>query len=80
MVRPRFNFFITQADGTIFGSAVDPENNERIGYCFSSSGTVSARREGAWFELPDDEARFVRFLAGRAYHYAKNYLTKQSIY
>ncbi len=80
MFRPRFSFFITQADGTIFGSAVDPQSNERLAYVITMDGNVSARRENIWYELPHDEAVFVRVTAGQSYHVATNYLTKQKIF
>ena len=80
MVRPQFSFFITQSDGTIFGSAVDPGSNERLGYCFLLDGTVTARRKSTWYDLPQDEAASIRVLAGQAYRYATNYLTKQRIF
>ena len=80
MVRPRFSFFITQADGTIFGSAVDPQSNEQLAYVIGTDGHVSARRENMWYELPQDEAGFIRVVAGQVYHIAKNYLTKQKIF
>lgn len=80
MVRPRFSFFITQSDGTIFGSAVDPRNNERLAYVIQTDGTVATRRESTWYDLPNDEAAFIRVLAGQAYRFSTNYLTKQKIY
>lgn len=75
MVQPRFNFFITQDDGKIFGSAVNPENNEPIAYIIAPSGSVYARQEGAWYDLPNREAVHVRVCAGRAYRHSTNYLT-----
>ena len=80
MLKPRFCFFITQADGTIFGSAVDPENNEQLGYVIGTDGHVSAHREDTWYDLPSDEAAFIRVVAGQVYHYCSNYLTKQKIF
>jgi len=80
MVRPRFSFFITQADGTIFGSAVDPNSNERLAYIIGTDGHVSARKENTWYELPYEEASFVRIVAGQSYRFAQNYLTKQKIF
>ena len=75
MVQPRFSFFITQDDGKIFGSAVNPENNEPLAYIIAPSGGVSVRMDGSWYELPGNEAAHVRCLAGRAYRFCTNYLT-----
>jgi hypothetical protein len=75
MVAPRFNFFITQDDGKILGSAVNPENNEPVAYLIAPNGGVSARLDGSWYDLPGNEAAFVRVCAGRAYHHSTNYLT-----
>ena len=80
MLRPRFSFFITQADGTIFGSAVDPQSNERLAYVIFMDGNVSARRENTWYELPHDEAASIRVLAGQVYRTSTNYLTKRAIF
>lgn len=82
MLKPRFTFFITQDDGTIFGSAVNPENNEHLAYIISPSGSVIARCESASYELPYEEASYVRFLAGQEYshHRIANYFTHQRIY
>lgn len=80
MVRPQFSFFITQPDGTIFGSAVDPSSEERLAYVISPDGNVAERREDTWFDLPHEQAVFVRFLAGQVYKFSANYLTKQKIF
>ncbi len=80
MLKPRFSFFITQTDGTIFGSAVDPNSNEELGYVIGTDGHVSARRENTWYELPHDDASFIRVAVGQVYRFSKNYLTKQKIY
>ena len=80
MVCPRFSFFITQDDGTIFGSAVNPVNNERLAYVIAPDGSVTARCESAWYELPYDEAAYVRFLADRVYRFSTNYLTHRKVF
>lgn len=80
MFRPRFNFFITQVDGTIFGSAIDEASNERLAYVIATDGHVSARLHDTWYDLPDDEAACVRVQAGRVYHHTSNYLTRRRIF
>jgi len=75
MVAPRFSFFITQDDGKIMGSAVNPENNEPVAYVISPSGSVSARTDGVWYDLSPKDAAYVRVCAGRAYRHSTNYLT-----
>jgi len=74
-VQPRFSFFITQDDGKIFGSAVNPENNELLAYIISPNGNVAVRLDDVWYDLSGDEAARVRVLASRAYRHSANYLT-----
>jgi hypothetical protein len=80
MVRPRFDFFITQDDGTIFGSAINPINNERLAYVIAPGGNVRARQEDIWHDLPREEASFVRFVVGQVYRFTRNYLTHHNVY
>ncbi len=75
MVAPRFSFFITQQDGKILGSAVNPENNEPLAYVIAPSGSVAVRMDGGWYDLPANDAAYVRVCAGRAYRHSTNYLT-----
>ena len=80
MVRPQFSFFITQPDGKIFGSAVDPDSGKSVGYLISTDGSVTARQDNCWRELPSDDAVFVRFVAGQAYRFTQNYLTQNRVF
>ncbi len=80
MVRPIFNFFVTQDDGTIIGSAVHPESRERLAYVISPDGNVAERQEDIWHDLAHDDAVYVRFVASQSLHYAPRYLTHRKLY
>ncbi len=80
MFRPIFNFFITQADGTIFGSAVNPGNNEPVAFVIAPDGSVAERDADVWHELPAPDAIYIRTVVSQVYHNAKNYLTKQKLF
>lgn len=79
MVSPRlqFSFLFTQSDGRIFGSAYDPQSNERLSYCISPDGTVYSRNDSfpfrGWKYLPVAESDVVRNIAVHSQNLVPNY-------
>ena len=79
--RLNFNYFITQGNGTIVGSAKDGEGND-FAYAIACDGTVRAKKNGGiWNVLSILEAASLRYYVGRVYkrdslipHYRTNHV------
>ncbi len=80
MLRPIFNYFITQADGTIIGDALNPQSYEHLVYVISPDGNVAERQDAASHDLCFEDASYVRYIAGQSYHRAANYATRQKLF